>query len=201
MAKEENKWCEITGRLDFRNPNALFLDLTCGIWMLYLSSKYLGFFECVQKPCDSDTMEKDKEIPQNGRNESVCKTMLLSEQEAVLKEFWLILDFWNIYFVQPPFTSQYWVDWFLALWAESRALDLAFKVFYWRHVVKMKVSVIEESREPIWWAPDWNGFSCYQRPSSTATRYTLTYTVMYTKVNTKTWNTKLYNSKATHTTP
>ena len=110
----------------------------------------------------------------------VCKTMLLSEQEAVLKEFWLILDFWNIYFVQPPFTSQYWVDWFLALWAESRALDLAFKVFYWRHVVKMKVSVIEESREPIWWAPDWNGFSCYQRPSSTATRYTLTYTVMYT---------------------
>ena len=126
-------------------------------------------------------MEKDKEIPQNGRNESVCKTMLLSEQEAVLKKFWLILEFWNIYFVQPPFTSQYWVDWFLALWAESRALDLAFKVFYWRHVVKMKVSVIEESREPIWWAPDWNGFSCYQRPSSTTTRYTLTYTVMYTK--------------------
>ena len=55
--------------------------------MLNLSSKYLGFFECVQKPCDSDTMEKDKEIPKNGINESVCKTMLLSEQEAVLKEF------------------------------------------------------------------------------------------------------------------
>ena len=31
--------------------------------------------------------KNDKEIPQNGRNESVCKTMLLSEQEAVLKEF------------------------------------------------------------------------------------------------------------------
>ena len=92
------------------------------------------------------------------------------------------LHFFNYKFwpTRPILTSERWVDWFLALWAESRALDLAFKVFYWRHVVKMKVSVIEESREPIWWAPDWNGFSCYQRPSSTATRYTLTYTVMYT---------------------